>query len=139
MVYSDGIISCHCVIVVCFVLWMREREKIYIVVSYFRILPCTVQHSTAEPPIYVGIYVDDFIYYSKLDKVKEWFKQQLKSHVKVDFMGDGSWFLGQHYEWNTDKSDGSVWCHVSQKAFIDRIKDNGIPVDDRKDFIRKYQ
>ena len=94
---------------------------------------------TAEPPIYVGIYVDDFIYYSKLDKVKEWFKQQLKSHVKVDFMGDGSWFLGQHYEWNTDKSDGSVWCHVSQKAFIDRIKDNGIPADDRKDFIRKYQ
>ena len=31
-----------------------------------------------EPPIYVGIYVDNFIYYSKSDKVDEWFEQQLK-------------------------------------------------------------
>ena len=117
-----------------------------------------------EPPIYVGIYVDDFIYYSKSDKVEEWFEQQLKSHVKVDFMGDVSWFLGQRYEWNTDDLDGTVSCHVSQQAFvegllekhgmtdctlaktpfrsgckIDRIEDDGIASDDKKDFITKYQ
>ena len=52
-----------------------------------------------KPPIYVGLYVDDFIYYSPSDKVEEWFEQQLQSKVKVDFMGTVSWFLGQAYEW----------------------------------------
>ena len=43
------------------------------------------------PPIYiyVGLYVDDFVYYfSESDKVEEWFVNNLKSHVKVDFMDD---------------------------------------------------
>ena len=56
------------------------------------VLKCTP--IPGEPPIYVGIYVDDFIYYSKSDKVEEWFEQNLKSHVKVDFMGGVDWFLG---------------------------------------------
>lgn len=39
--------------------------------------------------IYVGLYVDDFVYYfSESDKVEEWFVNNLKSHVKVDFMDD---------------------------------------------------
>ena len=71
-----------------------------------------------QPPIYVGLYVDDFVYYSTSDKVEQWFEQQLKSHVKVDFMGDVSWFLGQRYDWHTDAS-GNVSCHVSQQACID--------------------
>ena len=45
---------------------------------------------TGQPPIYVGLYVDNLVYYSKLDKVEEWFENQLESHVKVDFMGDAS-------------------------------------------------
>ena len=51
-----------------------------------------------QSPIYVGLYVDDLVYYSKLDKIEEWFDNQLKSHMKVNFMGDASWFLGQHYD-----------------------------------------
>ena len=47
-----------------------------------------------SPPIYVDLYVDNLIYYSKSNKVKEWFENSHKSHVKVDFMGDVLWFLG---------------------------------------------
>ena len=30
-----------------------------------------------KPPIYLGLYVDDFVYYSTLDEVEEWFEQGL--------------------------------------------------------------
>ena len=66
------------------------------------------------------MYVDDLMYYSKSDKVEQWFENQLKSQVKVDFMGDASWFLGQHCDWHTD-TYGNVSCHVSQKAFIEQM------------------
>ena len=46
-----------------------------------------------QPPIYVGLYVDNITYYSKCDKVEELFEENLKSHVKADFMGDASWLL----------------------------------------------
>ena len=46
-------------------------------------------------PIYGGLYVVDLIYYSPSDKVEAWLENGLKSHLKVDFMGDASWFLGQ--------------------------------------------
>ena len=71
-------------------------------------------------PIYVGLYVDDLVYYSKSDKVEEWFENQLKSHVKVDFMGDASWFLGQRYDWHIDPN-GKVSCHISQQAFVKQM------------------
>lgn len=48
--------------------------------------------------IYVGLYVDYFVYYSKSDKVEEWFEQQLKLHVKVDFMGEVDGFSGHWYK-----------------------------------------
>ena len=37
-----------------------------------------------KPPIYVGLYVDDFVYFSESDEVEEWFESNLKSHVKVE-------------------------------------------------------
>lgn len=75
-----------------------------------------------HPPIYVGLYVDDLVYYSKSDKVEEWFEKSLKSHIKVDFMGDVSWFLGQQYDWHTD-IDGTILCHISQQVFIEGMLD----------------
>ena len=47
-----------------------------------------------QPLIYVGLYVDNLICFLPSDKVEEWFENGLKSHLKVDFMGDASWFLG---------------------------------------------
>ena len=125
------------------------------------ILKCTPFEG--KPPIYVGLYVDDFIYYSKSDEVEAWFEQNLSSFVKVDFMGDVSWFLGQRYEWHTN-IDGHVSCHISQQAFvdqmlekhnmrdchisrspyrlglkIDRIEHDNIPVTDKEQLVQTYQ
>lgn len=115
-----------------------------------------------HPPIYVGLYVDNFIYYSKPDKVEEWFEQNLKSHVKVNFMGEVDWFLGKRYKW--EQKDGKVYCHVSQEAFVealvekhgmsecklartpyrlgcvvDCIPDDGVPLDKKAPLIKAYQ
>ena len=49
-------------------------------------------------PIYLGMYVDNFVYYSISDDVEEWFEQGLQSKIKVDLMGTVSWFCGQAYE-----------------------------------------
>ena len=62
--------------------------------------------------------MDNLIYYSPFDAMKEWFVNNLKSHLKVDFMGDASWFLGQRYEWHNEEQ-GNVSCHISQQAMIE--------------------
>ena len=117
-----------------------------------------------QPPIYVGLYVDDLIYYSKSDKCEEWFENNLKSHLKVDFMGDASWFLGQRYDWHTDTNTGKVSCHISQQAMvesmldkfnldhckpsrspyrsgmkIDRIEHDGVDPSQKEKFVKDYQ
>ena len=73
-----------------------------------------------KPPICLGLYVDDFVFYSKPEEVEEWLEQQLKPKVKVDFMGTISWFLGQAYKLH-QFYDGRVTCHISQQAFIDQM------------------
>ena len=67
-----------------------------------------------QSPIYVGLYVDDLVYYSKTNKVEQWFENNLKSHLKVDSMGDAAWFLGQKYGRYTDPINENVPCHISQ-------------------------
>ena len=64
------------------------------------------------------VYVDDFIYYSKFNEVEEWFENNLKSYILVDFMGKVQWFLGQRYKLTTC-DDGALACHVSQQAFVE--------------------
>ena len=70
----------------------------------------------------MGLYVDDLVSYSKSDKIREWFKNLLKSHIFVDFMDDISWFLGQRYNWHT-YVDGTVSCQISQQAFTKGMLD----------------
>eukprot|EP00536_Pseudo-nitzschia_multiseries_P010849 jgi/Psemu1/27247/gm1.27247_g len=58
--------------------------------------PC-VFHCTPfkdEPPIYIGMYVNDFVSFSKSDEVEKWFEQSLAAEIKISFMGAASWFLG---------------------------------------------
>ena len=50
--------------------------------------------SQQAPYFYVGIYVDDFIYFSAASDVEASFEQNLKSHTDVDFMGNVNYFLG---------------------------------------------
>eukprot|EP00957_Ditylum_brightwellii_P109318 8338954-Ditylum_brightwellii.AAC.1 len=52
-------------------------------------VPC-IFHSTmipGKPPIYVGLYLDDFVYFSESDAVERAFETKLVDHiVSVDFM-----------------------------------------------------
>ena len=61
--------------------------------------------SPNDPPIYVGIYVDDFVYFSSSPDVKSRFESQLSALTDVDFLGTVKHFLGIRFDWtSTDKS-----------------------------------
>jgi hypothetical protein len=51
------------------------------------------------PTIYVGIYVDDIIYFSTSDEVEAGFEKLLGNLVSVEFMGPVSQFLGIEFAW----------------------------------------
>jgi hypothetical protein len=51
------------------------------------------------PPIYIGIYVDDIIYFSSSDEVEKKFEELLGNVVQADFMGQVSHFLGIEFQW----------------------------------------
>jgi hypothetical protein len=65
--------------------------------------PCVFSGKLAPhlPPIYLGLYVDDFKFFSTLNETKRLFEERLQAKCTVDFMGEVSWFLGCKYEWET--------------------------------------
>jgi hypothetical protein len=52
-----------------------------------------------QPPVYVGIYVDDIIYFSPSDAVEQKFEEGLSTIGSVDYMGQVSLFLGTEFSW----------------------------------------
>ena len=72
-----------------------------------------------KPPLYVGVYVDDFVYFSTCPTVENAFETKLKDLTDVDFMGDVHHFLGIKFTWT--KSDSALTAHLSQAAFIDNL------------------
>lgn len=52
-----------------------------------------------EPPIYIGIYVDDILYFSTSDKFKSYFEDSLSKLWQVEFMGQVSYFLSIEFTW----------------------------------------
>ena len=116
-----------------------------------------------EPPIYVGLYVDDFTYFSASDAVENAFEDRLGSDIEVEFMGDVTWFLGCLYTWQT-LPDGRLTVHISQTAkiesmleefdlldanpvnniyrsgfAIDRIRPDGIDPSEKRPLVKSYQ
>ena len=72
--------------------------------------------SPTSIPITVGIYVDDFVYFSTSDEVEAKFENILQHLIPVDFMGVVEWFLGIHFNWH-QSSDGEVEVHLNQSGF----------------------
>jgi len=70
-------------------------------------------------PIYVGCYVDDFVYFSTNAAVEIWFETGLAERVKVDFMGSVSWFLGIYFDWTVTPT--RVSAHLSQEGFVTEL------------------
>jgi hypothetical protein len=65
--------------------------------------PCLFVGTLVEggPLIYVGIYVDDIIYFSPSDEVEAKFESGLSKIGEVDFMGKVSHFLGIEFTWKS--------------------------------------
>ncbi len=76
-------------------------------------------------PLTLGIYINDFVYFSEDPQVKRRFKQLLADLVTVDFMGTVDWFLGTHFQWSS--SPDSVSVHMNQTGFAAHlVEDNNV-------------
>jgi hypothetical protein len=66
-------------------------------------------------PLNLGLYVDNFVYFSAKDALEAKFQCLLKQYVTVDFMGTVEWFLGTHFQWSIIPT--AVKDHLSQTGF----------------------
>jgi len=84
--------------------------------------PCIVVGTLIDghPPIYVGIYVDDIIYFSPSKGAERGFESLLSTIGNVDFMGQVSHFLGIEFTWKFH-SDGNLSVSLTQQSFIDTL------------------
>jgi len=73
-----------------------------------------------EPPIFVGIYVDDIIYFSASDSIEKQFEENLSTIGTVDFMGQVSLFLGTEFSWITH-ADSHITVSLTQQSFIETL------------------
>ena len=62
--------------------------------------PCIYTGHTLKdhPPLYLGLYVDDFVYFSESDEVEQEFQRRLGAKVTTDFMGPVTHFLGHKFQ-----------------------------------------
>ena len=84
--------------------------------------PCLFSGSIIKnkPPLYLGLYVDDFIYFSKDKSVETTFEQEFSKKIDIDFNGQVSCFLG--IKFNAVKhDDGEVDILMNQPAFIKHL------------------
>ena len=80
--------------------------------------PCIFHGETipGRPLLYLGLYVDDFVYFSQDLSVEKTFEENFAKLTTVDFMGKATFFLGIKFTWLHDNSKVSV--HLSQRAFF---------------------
>jgi hypothetical protein len=70
-------------------------------------------------PIHIGIYVDDFAFFSEDSCEDELFKQAISTcTVPIDWMGTVSYFLGTAFDWQRH-ADGHLSILFSQSAFVE--------------------
>ena len=72
--------------------------------------------ATPRHTIHVGLYVNNFFFFSESDTEDYYFKQLLNDKVTNDFMGNANFFLGSSFEWNR-RPNRHLLVHVSQQAF----------------------
>ena len=72
--------------------------------------------SSTYKPLHIGIYVDNFAYFSEDTSIEQRFERLLASKLRVEFMGTLNWFLGTHFEWSSHQ-DGALSCHLSREAY----------------------
>jgi hypothetical protein len=73
---------------------------------------------TSKSKLHIGIYVDDFVFYSEYPTAEKSFQQQLAKKVVVEFMGDVDYFLGTAFTWE-HLPGCHLSIHLSQSAFTE--------------------
>ncbi len=58
--------------------------------------PSDPADTPSSDPLILGLYVDDFVYFSANSEVEAQFQRLLKQHITVNFMGMVECFLGTH-------------------------------------------
>ena len=78
-----------------------------------------------KPPLYLGLYVDDFVFFSEGDGVEKEFQKLIEAKTNVDFMGPVTHFLGHKFQWQnyTINSDPHLRLHLSQTAYAAHLVD----------------
>ena len=74
--------------------------------------------SEAQYQLHVGLYVEDFVFYSSDPTQDALFKTLLQEHIQVDFMGDVDYFVGTEFTWLQHK-DGKISVHLCQLSFTE--------------------
>ena len=73
-----------------------------------------------EPTLYVGLYVDNLIYFSRSSAVESHFESSFASRIDVNFERDCVWYCGVDFDWSR-LEDGNVSVLLSQHAYIEKL------------------
>ena len=73
-----------------------------------------------EPPIYIGLYVDDMIYFSQSDTTLQQFETTFGKTITTTFNGPVDYFLGIKFDYQRHNSK-EVSIHMTQTAFVDNL------------------
>ncbi len=81
--------------------------------------PLDLYSTKSKCPLSYGLYVNDFVYFSKGPAVEALFCRLQAEQCKVDFMGIVSWFLGVHFSWRITPS--AITLHLNQSGFASNL------------------
>jgi hypothetical protein len=87
--------------------------------SGFIVDPSNPSGTQSDSPLSLGLYVDDFVYFSKDPAVEALFCQLLTQCFKSNFMGFVNWFLGIYFSWHITPT--SVTMHLNQSGFATNL------------------
>ncbi len=73
-----------------------------------------------EPPLYMGIYVVDIIYFSASDVVECKFESLLSSVGTFDFMVQASLFQGIEFTW-AQHNGGHILVHLTRQSLTETL------------------
>ena len=66
--------------------------------------------------LHVGLYFDNFAFYSSVPSQEVLFQTLLQEHIQVDFVVNVDYFLSTGFTWIQQK-DGKISVHLCQSAF----------------------
>ena len=72
-----------------------------------------------KPSLYLGLYVDDFVYFSTDPSAEIEFEKRCGALTTVNFMGPVTHFLGIRFQWR--ESANNLEVHLSQQAFAENL------------------